>query len=142
MPAFQDKTGATWAVQLSILEFRRIKEASGGKFDFAAPDAIIEQTTGTSPADVGEFWELLWYTIEPQAVERGVTAEEFAKRMASRRGLLLLRARQAFWSAWANFTPDNPVLRATLAKLIKWQVKAVKVVTAQLRKERSHGRTR
>jgi hypothetical protein len=115
MSTFKDSKSDTWDVSLTIGAVLRIKKASGGKFDLLEPTKDNLCTTLNS--DYGEFFEVLWLLVEPQARAKTptederksrtedagaahITAEDFGARIA---GACLLDAQRKFFDEWASF---------------------------------------
>ncbi|WP_425618029.1 hypothetical protein NA78x_001722 [Anatilimnocola sp. NA78] len=78
----------------------RVAQASENKFDLLEPmenDLAAKLNNICKPKF---FWEMLWYLIEPQAIEKKISAEQFGKLMA---GACLREAKDKFFLEWADF---------------------------------------
>ena len=51
-------------------------------------------------SDFAEFYELLWYLVEPQAKTRGIDAEQFGQLLAAD---CIHTAQDKFFREWADF---------------------------------------
>jgi hypothetical protein len=103
---FQDKDGVEWLIELDIGVVSRLASADS-RFGLLAPTALLDAKDEKSQlqmrlADIrhaGMLFELLWLICEPQAKERGINAEQFAKRITPS----LLKARRALFDEWQAF---------------------------------------
>jgi hypothetical protein len=104
---FKDNAGNEWQIALpfgTVLRVRaesekRVKEgASKHRFDLLEP--FEEDLQNRLLYDVVAFWELLQILTEPQAVARGITAEQFGEAMTAD---CLVEARRLFWQEWSDF---------------------------------------
>lgn len=137
MHTFEDKIRQLWQVDINAESILRIKERSEGDWNLGDIDGAF-----TKSKELPEFWELLWYIVEPQAMRRGIGPETFSERVAHREGLVLYQARQAFWLAWADFLkPYRHDKARMLIRAVKWQSAGLKTVQTRLAKQRmQHGR--
>jgi hypothetical protein len=130
MSTFKDSKSETWDVSLTIGAVLRIKKVSNGKFDLLEPTKDDLCTKLNS--DYGEFFEVLWLLVEPQARTKAPTEGELklrAKREAERKRIdpavdllpaaaegitaeefgerlasaCLLEAQRKFFEEWASF---------------------------------------
>jgi hypothetical protein len=93
---FQDQSDAKWQIDLAFGQVMRVKVASEGRFNLLEPRDLADRLA----QDEAEFWELLWYLVEPQARERGTSAEQFGRAMAAD---CLHEARRQFFAEWDDF---------------------------------------
>lgn len=81
--------------------------------------------------DWGLVYALMWRIVEPQALARELSREQFAELMPD---ALLVEARQQFWKEWADFFhrlqhPDKAVV---LEKTAAFHATAMKLVMERL----------
>jgi hypothetical protein len=135
---FKDNAGNEWQIALpfgTVLRVRaesekRVKEgASKHRFDLLEP--FEEDLQNRLLYDVVAFWELLQILTEPQAVARGITAEQFGEAMTAD---CLVEARRLFWQEWSDFfqkSQRHDVAEA-LAKIYGVQAKAIEMLLARI----------
>lgn len=118
---FKDSKGDVWDIALFIGPVLAIKTKTNGKFDLLEPQSseLLKRL-----GDPAEFYELLWYLVEDQANQRGVTAIEFGKRLAAK---CFVDARQQFVLEWADFFRDNQREDAAIALETHHQLMAVAI---------------
>jgi hypothetical protein len=87
--------------------------------------------TCEKPTDYDLLWEVLWHLIEPQAIELGITAEEFGQAMAAD---CLVDAKLIFLEEWRDFFRrlQRPDQAAALEKILQYQAKHLEIVQARL----------
>jgi len=129
MQTFKDSSGRSWEIDLPIGEVVRIRKASEGRFNLWEPakDDLASQLANEMPL----FWELLWFVVEPQALAKNVTAEEFGKALAAE---CLYDSQKKFFSEWHDFflRLQRPDLAAVVEKLAQYRAKALELVRAKL----------
>lgn len=133
MRVFKDKADDKWQIDLPFGTVKRVKAESEGKYDLLEPwkkdggDGL--QTLLW--ADLAEFFELLWYIVEPQAKERGINAEKFGDLMA---GECVIAARDVFFEEWTDFFRQlqRTEVATALEKMRKYNAKAVELVKAKM----------
>ncbi len=141
MKRFQDKENGQWSIDLTVGALLRVKEDSKDKFNLFEPEAPHGVLVpGEKPVplrqalwqDDAEFWELLWYIVEPDATKRSVNAKQFGELMAAK---CLASAKLIFFDEWRDFFRElqRPDKAAALEKMAKYQGKALELVEAQLR---------
>lgn len=118
MQFFQDSAGNKYELTLTIGDVLRVKKASGGKYDLFEPQKEYEPgmtLMGIVQADFEAFFEVFWHLIEPQAIEKNITAVQFGKLMAAD---CLFAAQVAFAEEWTLFFQNlqRPEIVATLEK--------------------------
>lgn len=125
---FTDAKGDEWEISLPFGTVMRVRKESAGKFDLLDP--FTNDLQGKLHNDPVEFWELLQILTEPQAIARGITAEEFGLRLASN---CLLDATRAFFAEWIDFfrASQRPDVGEALAK-----IEAVQINTIELLREK------
>jgi len=98
MREFKDSKNGTWEIALPFGAVARVKNASEGKFDLLEPmkDSLAERLN----RNFGEFWEMLWHLVEPQARAKGIGAEQFGELMAAD---CIHDAHAKFFKEWADF---------------------------------------
>lgn len=128
MQEFRDKTGQAWKIDLPIGEVTRIRKADA-RFNLWEPTK--EDLAQKLFDDLPLFWELLWQVVEPQAVVRNITAEQFGESVAAE---CLIDAQKKFFDEWRDFFHrlQRPDLATVLEKLAKYQAKAMELVKAKL----------
>jgi len=126
MRVFKDSGGNTWQIELTIGNVMRMKKAEGGCNLFET-QPLAEKLH----RDLGEFWEMLWLLIEPQAAAKNIDAEAFGKLMNPSN---LVLAQGEFFKEWADFFRDaqQPQVATALEKLGTYQAKALKLVQEKL----------
>lgn len=121
MREFKDSKGGTWEFSLTFGTVTRIKKASEGRFDLLVPAKENDEPGGTLSTrllyDLGEFWELLWYLVQPVAAQRGVSAEQFGELMAAD---CVHVAQDKFFREWADFF--RGLQRADLATALETEI--------------------
>lgn len=137
MKKFQDKNGGDWKIELTIGLVQRVKNESEGRFNLYEPggkvgDVPLQQLLYDEP---GDFWELLWYLVEPQATAKEIDASQFGELLAAE---CLISAQTAFFSEWRDFfqSLQRPDKAAALEKLVKFQIKARQLVELKLQDPR------
>lgn len=124
MRSFKDKTGVEWVIDLNIGTVQRVKSTSS----FNLYDVELAEKVWS---DFGEFFELLFLVIEPQAVARSVDAAVFGENLAAN---CLITAKDAFFEEWADFFQNlqQPDKAALLEKLMRMWRKALELTQAKL----------
>lgn len=127
MSTFQDKTGASWSIELPIGAVLRVKRESNGRFNLLDPTPLMDKLIG----DELEFWELLWHLIEPQARQQQVSPEMFGDRLAAD---CLFAARRLFFLEWADFFRQlhRPDRAATVEKVAQYLAQAMELTLQKL----------
>jgi len=105
---FQDETGKSWDLTLSVGITRKIKRL----FDYDISD-LTEETILAALVDQNEFASLLWTILEDQITKENMTEDDFALRLTAP---VLETAGEAFLRAIANFS--NPIQRKSVLTLI------------------------
>lgn len=95
MRKFKDAKGDQWEINLTVGTVQRVKNASEQRFNLL--DHELAAKLWDNELD---FWELLWFAIEPQATAKGINAEQFGELMAAD---CLYDAKRLFYEAWADF---------------------------------------
>jgi hypothetical protein len=134
---FKDLKKRDWTLDLTFGTYLRVKAASGGKFVLIDPESLIDGRglgsilTCEKPTDYDLLWEVLWHLIEPQAIELGITAEEFGQAMAAD---CLVDAKLIFLEEWRDFFRrlQRPDQAAALEKILQYQAKHLEIVQARL----------
>ena len=131
MKKFVDRTEESWTLDLSFGAVARVKSLSDGKYDLLRPERLIESPDFDKPVtlqtlimlDFPTLWEVLFMLVEPQAIERKITAQQFAERMNPEK---LLAAREALRREWQDFFHQlqRPDKALALEKLGKWLAEA------------------
>jgi len=128
MGMFKDSAGNSYSIELPFGTVIRVRKAEP-RFDLL--DAQKGNLYHTLHQDLGEFWELLWHIIEPQAIEKNISAETFGKFMTPE---CLLLAQGVFFKEWAEFfrslQRENEAV--ALEKLGAYQAKAVAMIRKKL----------
>jgi hypothetical protein len=109
MAVFKDSKGREWQVCLNLGTARQCKRDLGFDFMAGGEDHPILKLS----ADVVLLGDVLWALCQKQAVERGVTEQDFAEGLL---GDSLDAATDALSRAFTDFCP-NPKRRETLARL-------------------------
>lgn len=127
MSAFTDKTGQQWLIDLNFGSVRKLKSKTN--ID------LIDDKAGDQPASVvlaGDVYrqaDLLWALCEQQAIELGVSEEQFYARLPFQ------EAWNAFWESWELFfrslgrTERAEAIKATR----KAQAKAVELIAEKIK---------
>lgn len=99
MRQFKDAKGGAWEIALPFGAVNRVKAASNGRFCLLDPwgESNLAETLNR---DWGAFYEMLWFLIEPQAIAKGVTAEQFGELLAAD---CIHEAHSQFFLEWADF---------------------------------------
>lgn len=134
MQYFEDSAKNKYELSLTIGDVLRVKKASEGKYDLFEPQKEYEpgvKLMGITQSDFEALFEVLWYLIEPQAIEKKITAEQFGKLMAAE---CLFAAQVAFTEEWTDFFRQlqRPEMVATLEKTAKLMGVAKAKITAGL----------
>lgn len=131
MKQFNDRTNKSWQIDLTIGAVMRVRGSS--EFDLLDPSQLVDgkPLQVVLSTDCVKFWELLWLIVEPQAIERGITAAQFGELMAAD---CLIEAQAAFMLEWHDFfrclrRPDASLAVETQAKTM---AAAVRLVTAKM----------
>jgi hypothetical protein len=130
---FLDKDNRVWRIDLCIGNVFHVRDGSQGKFNLLDPthDVGGQPLQIVLATDLGEFWEMLWLLMEPQAKRDAVTAEQFGLAMAAD---CLVDAQAKFFDEWRVFflslhRPDAALSVESQAKML---ATAVKLVTAKI----------
>jgi hypothetical protein len=128
MRQFKDKNGQDWTIDLPIGTVLRVKSISEARFNLLEPTGLCDKLV----QDDGEFWELLWHLVSPQAAERSIDAEKFGLLMAAE---CLAHARRLFFEAWADFFHQlhRPDKAAAVEKMALYLAKAIELTTEKLK---------
>lgn len=94
MRTFIDNRGATWAVELTVLSFKRTRADFG---DLLNPEYFLEKT-----ADPVFLIDLLFALCSDKAKEAGLDADGFAERFSGDR---VDEAREALTQEYVDFFP-------------------------------------
>lgn len=129
MARFNDSGGNSWELSLTIGAVARVRSATNKRIDLLRPDSDVD---GRKLFDVlfddpVEAWGVLWAIIEPQAIERGVTAEQFGELMAAD---CMLVAQEALLEVWQDFFRQSQ--RADEAAALGLMIRAKKRIRTQL----------
>lgn len=133
MPAFQDKVGRNWNITIDGPTIRRIAAESDNKWNLANTEQAFDATNTDS---VGDWYEILWHVISPQAKERGIGAEQFARDIADSNGLFLLRARFSLWESWVEYLAPNSPFKPTMLRAIETTRRVVNQYIQNCKKEK------
>lgn len=130
MAVFKDSKGGEWEIALPFGVVNRVRSASNGRFDL-----LDTKLAATVYGNFAEFWALLWHVIEPQANQRGITAEQFGDLMAAD---CLVSARDAFMDEWRDFFHKLQMKEAALAleEMIRQYREGVTNLLQRFEKER------
>jgi hypothetical protein len=112
--SFSDSQGDRWDLRLDIGLARRIRDVLGVDLVNHGGDAI--ERLGR---DVFLLVDVLFLTCEAQAASRGVSDEQFGRRLA---GDAIAAAVDAFMEALANFTPSP---RRAILTMVWQKTKAI-----------------
>lgn len=123
MATFTDNKNRSWPIEVDTLVIRRV----ASRLDGLRIDRLYEDGAKGMFELVGDplrLCDLLWVLVEPEAVKRGISDEEFGRALA---GDALDAAAVAFQGALADFFPSQrrTVLTALLAKGQELQTAAV-----------------
>jgi hypothetical protein len=107
-----------WRIDLPYGAVKRVRDASEQRFNLLDNERAIEIWS-----DEEEFWELLWYVLEPQAKARNIDAAEFGERMAA---ACIFEAKRLFYEEWADFfrALQRPEKALPLEKILEYQADA------------------
>lgn len=102
MARFSDSGGNSWELSLTIGAVARVRSATNKRIDLLKPDSEVEgrKLFDLLLDDPVEAWAVIWHVIEPQAIERGITAEKFGELMAAD---CMLEAQEVFLMEWTDF---------------------------------------
>lgn len=121
MGVFADKTGQQWQLELPIAAVSRVKSGTAGRINLLHPEGIIDgmQLQVLLQADPLEMWEVLFYIVEPQCQQRGISAADFGELMSAE---CLLHAEAVFWQEWTDFFRNlqRPDVALALEKMKVW----------------------
>ncbi len=127
MATFKDMIGQEWAVTLTVGEIRRVKRSPLTLDLFRLFDDNF-RPFGELTADPSRLCDLLFVLVEPQAVEHGVTDEQFGARMG---GDALFAGANALLEALVDFFP-NPTTREALRRSVASERETTTRVIAKL----------
>lgn len=98
MRSFKDSKSNTWDISLPFGAIARVKSESDGKFNLLEPlgDDLYKRLN----SDLGEFYEVLWFLVRPQAESKGFNAEQFGELIAAD---CIFEAHRKFFEEWADF---------------------------------------
>lgn len=140
MKRFDDKIPDQWTLDLTFGAIARVKDLSEGKYDLLRPERVVEHPDFDKPVslqtllmlDFPSLWEVLFMIVEPQAIERKVTAQQFAERMTP---TTLLAAREALRQEWRDFFQNlqRPDQAMALEKIGKWTAEAERKLSEVMR---------
>lgn len=140
MKRFVDKLEDSWTLDLTFGAIARVKDLSEGKYDILKPERTIEHPDFDKPVslqmllmlDFPSLWEVLFMIVEPQAIERKITAQQFAERMNPS---TLIAAREALRQEWRDFfrSLQRPDQALALEKIGKWMAEAERKLTEAMR---------
>lgn len=114
---FTDRESGRWTIDLPVGTVSRIRQADprfnlySTHHELDGQNQLVAEANGHPKKDgvpfaakllldISLFWELLWHIVEPQARERGVSAEKFGQLMAAD---CLVNARIVFMDEWRDF---------------------------------------
>lgn len=113
MHKFKDATGKEWSLLVTIAAVQRAREHAGEDLlRFFAKDKPLVKELAEDPV---RLVAVLYAVCRPQAVEAGITPEEFGERMY---GDALPQATDALLGAMVDFSPhpkEREMLRRVLA---------------------------
>lgn len=114
MSSFKDGLGRDWTVSITLGTVKRVRDATGHNLALVLDDKMAGIATLTS--DLMEFVNVLWHIVEPQAVAKGVTQEQFLEGIL---GDSIDAALNAFVDSLADFFPprQRKILSMTWAKV-------------------------
>lgn len=132
MAEFRDSSNFKWTISLPVGAVARVKKDSDGKFNLFDPASKCGDGRTLHEAlneDLGEFWELLWHLLSPQASAAlpPVSPEQFGERM---QGDELLQAQAAFWKEWADFF--RRLQRQDISLLLEKEAKRMELARVKL----------
>lgn len=139
--SFRDKMGREWIIDLNIGTVDRVNKAS--RFNLWDQSAKLPDERGQPASDDAKplcealygnypiLWELLWFLIEPQAVSRSISAEQFGEVMGPES---LVEAESAFFREWHDFFHRlrRSDCSAVLQKLEKYRAAAMVALNTKL----------
>jgi hypothetical protein len=127
MRSFKDTAGRTWDIAGNMLAWARVKSASGVDLtDIATEERkSIERLT-----DPYTLVEVLWAVVEPQATQRGMTADDF---FAGLNGETLAAAHIALLEEMVFFC--RPRVRAILELMLDRMKKAEAAAEKELARQ-------
>lgn len=101
MQSFVDKTGRSWAIEMTCASMRRVKSMTGHDLTEPFSPGVDEQT----PADVVhksvlDRVDILWAICKPAADVTATTEEEFATSLG---GTAMRAAKAALIEEWQDF---------------------------------------
>jgi hypothetical protein len=124
MRTFTDNDGQEWSTDLNVGLLKTVADATGVRLHtlFDNNVELFARLTG----DLFLFVDVLWCVVADQAVERGVTRDDFAKRLG---GQSLGDSTVALARAVADIAPDAEC-RAGLHKALDKAIAAWQKLTA------------
>lgn len=108
MHSFNDSTGATWNIQITVADIKRVRSLLGIDLAnaFAGDD---EPLVVTLMADDARLADVLYCLVKDQADGLGVTDEAFGRRLG---GGALAEGQKAFVDEWLDFFQSRGRLEA------------------------------
>lgn len=134
MRNFKDKSGQDWTIELTFGAVLRVKSLSDNRFDLLRPEQAIKHPDFGDTVlqvaillDLPTFWEVLYFCVAPQCVERNISTEAFGELMAAD---CLIAARAAFRQEWQDFFLhlQRPDQAKALEKLGQWMEAGMKTL--------------
>lgn len=102
MHTFNDGKGDQWGLSLTIGTIKRVRDASGRRFDLLNPSHQVDgrDQFEVFADDLATCWEVVAHIVAPQLEQRGITAEQFGERMAAD---CLTPMQEALFAEWVDF---------------------------------------
>lgn len=130
MQSFKDLKDTKWLLDFNAGTLRRVKALTGHDLtlphDATGEGVLAEKVT----RDTMLLVDLLWTVCQPQAVEAGVSEDQFAERLG---GGVLKAARIAFLEEWASFSRSLGL--ETLAEVIQQAAALQQVISTESTKQ-------
>jgi hypothetical protein len=127
MHSFKDTAGRTWDIAGNMLAWSRVKSASGVDLTDIATE---ERKSIERLADPYTLTEVLWALVEPQAIERGLSSDDF---FAGLNGEILAAAHIALLEEMVFFC--HPRVRAILELMLDRMKKAEAMAEKELARQ-------
>ena len=120
MARFTDNQGRQWLVEFTIGDIRRIARRTGidlmGLLDKPAADSAGPRLLDRLQTDLSLVIDLVFAAVEPQAVERNLSDEDFGRSLD---GAAAGAAETALWEALADFfQPLRPEMAAAVQQIL------------------------
>lgn len=133
---FKDSQGNEWSIVLAIGDVQRVRRESNGRYDLIQPTGEIDgkQLIDAILDDPVTAWEVLWYLIEPQAINRTITAEKFGELMTVD---CVVAATNLLLEVWADFFRQcqRHEMAQSIRLMLAGRRKLIETVERQLTRE-------